>query len=80
MPSISCLPALLCQISVKEAAIVGGILAGYLAGYAEADEVGGWRAMYLAALPLAAVFGVGTVSGAWRGGGALPACCLCRTR
>uniref|UniRef100_A0A383VP60 Major facilitator superfamily (MFS) profile domain-containing protein n=1 Tax=Tetradesmus obliquus TaxID=3088 RepID=A0A383VP60_TETOB len=46
-------------ISLKEAMIVGGILAGYFAGYTFIDEVGGWRSMYGVAAPLALLLGVG---------------------
>ncbi|KAF6252911.1 general substrate transporter [Scenedesmus sp. NREL 46B-D3] len=46
-------------ISLKEAIIVGGILAGYFAGYTFIDEVGGWRSMYGMAAPLALLLGVG---------------------
>jgi MFS family permease len=49
-------------VSFKEAAIVGGILAGYAISYTYADAEGGWRAIYDAALPLAGVLGVGMVS------------------
>ncbi|KAI3424105.1 hypothetical protein D9Q98_009466 [Chlorella vulgaris] len=39
-------------ISLKEAFIVGGILAGYAASYVYIEQLGGWRWMYgLAALP-----------------------------
>jgi hypothetical protein len=40
---------------------VGGILAGYFAGYSFIDDVGGWRSMYGVAAPLALVLGVGMV-------------------
>ena len=33
-------------ISLKEALIVGGILAGYAIGYVAVEQVGGWRTMY----------------------------------
>eukprot|EP00879_Flechtneria_rotunda_P028264 GHRR01030361.1.p1 GENE.GHRR01030361.1~~GHRR01030361.1.p1 ORF type:complete len:511 (+),score=137.46 GHRR01030361.1:274-1806(+) len=46
-------------ISLKEAIIVGGILAGYYAGYLFINEVGGWRSMYGVAAPLAVLLGVG---------------------
>eukprot|EP00882_Tetradesmus_deserticola_P024091 GHRQ01026317.1.p2 GENE.GHRQ01026317.1~~GHRQ01026317.1.p2 ORF type:complete len:146 (-),score=34.38 GHRQ01026317.1:11-448(-) len=48
---------------LQEAIIVGGILAGYSAGYAFIDEVGGWRSMYGLAAPLALLLGVGMVRG-----------------
>ncbi|GAB4813293.1 hypothetical protein N2152v2_000339 [Parachlorella kessleri] len=48
-------------ISLKEAFIVGGILAGYAASYLFVEVDGGWRYMYgLAALP-AALLGAGMV-------------------
>jgi MFS family permease len=41
-------------ISLKEAFIVGGILAGYAASYVYVEQLGGWRWMYgLAAAPAA---------------------------
>eukprot|EP00775_Hariotina_reticulata_P005690 gene5690-5928_t len=46
-------------ISLKEAVIVGGILAGYFSGFQFIEEVGGWRSMYGVAAPLALVLGVG---------------------
>ncbi|KAF8072353.1 D-xylose-proton symporter [Scenedesmus sp. PABB004] len=49
-------------ISLKEAIIVGGILAGYGAGYVFADAVGGWRSIYGCAAPLALLLGVGMAS------------------
>eukprot|EP00878_Enallax_costatus_P029261 GHUV01031709.1.p1 GENE.GHUV01031709.1~~GHUV01031709.1.p1 ORF type:complete len:389 (+),score=104.35 GHUV01031709.1:962-2128(+) len=49
-------------ISLKEAMIVGGILAGYFSGYLFIDEVGGWRSMYGVAAPLALLLGVGMAS------------------
>jgi MFS family permease len=48
---------------LQEAIIVGGILAGYFAGYSFIDDVGGWRSMYGVAAPLALVLGVGMVRG-----------------
>lgn len=61
-------------ISLKEAAIVGGILLGYLAGYTFSEDVGGWRSIYACAAPLALVLGIGMVrararAGAGRGRG-----------
>jgi MFS family permease len=49
-------------ISLKEAIIVGGILAGYASGFWFIDAVGGWRSMYGVAAPLALLLGVGMVS------------------
>lgn len=49
-------------ISLKEAAIVGGILLGYLSSYWFIDNVGGWRNMYGLAIPLALTLGIGMVS------------------
>lgn len=49
-------------ISLKEAIIVGGILAGYFSGFQFIEEVGGWRSMYGVAAPLALLLGVGMVS------------------
>eukprot|EP00887_Chlorella_sp_A99_P006942 scaffold2.g6942.t1 len=46
-------------ISLKEAFIVGGILAGYATSYAFVDTVGGWRAMYGLAVVPALVLGAG---------------------
>jgi sugar porter (SP) family MFS transporter len=46
-------------ISLKEAFIVGGILAGYAIGYLFVEEVGGWRFMYGAGAPLAGVLAAG---------------------
>eukprot|EP00877_Chromochloris_zofingiensis_P011610 jgi/Chrzof1/6702/Cz19g06060.t1 len=46
-------------ISLKEAAIVGGILLGYLSSYWFIDNVGGWRNMYGLAIPLALTLGIG---------------------
>ncbi|KAL3683388.1 hypothetical protein R1sor_001410 [Riccia sorocarpa] len=46
-------------ISLKEALIVLGILLGYLVGSLEISTVGGWRLMFGAAVPLAAVMGLG---------------------
>ncbi|KAI8470339.1 MAG: general substrate transporter [Monoraphidium minutum] len=46
-------------ISLKEAAIVGGILLGYFTGYVFAEDVGGWRSIYGCAAPLAVVLGLG---------------------
>lgn len=46
-------------ISLKEAAIVGGILLGYLSSYLFIGHEGGWRDMYSFAAPLAIVLGVG---------------------
>lgn len=48
---------------MKEAAIVGGILGGYLVSYAVSEDVGGWREVYEAAVPAAAALAVGMVSG-----------------
>ncbi len=48
-------------ISLKEAAIVGGILAGYLSSYVFIGGEGGWRSMYGAAAPLALLLGIGMV-------------------
>lgn len=45
---------------------MGGILAGYFAGYTFIDEVGGWRSMYGVAAPLALLLGVGMVRGRGR--------------
>ena len=42
---------------------VGGILLGYLAGYAFSEDVGGWRSIYACAAPLALVLGIGMVRG-----------------
>lgn len=49
-------------ISLKEAMIVAGILAGYASGFWFVDAVGGWRSMYGVAAPLALLLGVGMVS------------------
>jgi sugar porter (SP) family MFS transporter len=46
-------------ISLKEAFIVGGILAGYAIGYLFVEEVGGWRFMYGAGAPLAGILAAG---------------------
>jgi sugar porter (SP) family MFS transporter len=46
-------------ISLKEAFIVGGILLGYLGGYFEIGEVGGWRWMYGLSAPAAVVMAAG---------------------
>lgn len=46
-------------ISLKEAAIVGGILLGYFTSYLFSEEVGGWRSIYACAAPLALALGVG---------------------
>lgn len=48
-------------ISVKEAAIVGGILLGYSLSYLFSDDVGGWRSMYEIVPALALVLGLGMV-------------------
>lgn len=42
-------------ISTKEAFIVGGILLGYVVSYLEISTLGGWRYIYGAAMPVAAV-------------------------
>lgn len=49
-------------ISLKEAIIVAGILAGYASGFWFIDAVGGWRSMYGVAAPLALLLGVGMAS------------------
>lgn len=46
-------------ISLKEAFIVGGILAGYAVGALTIDLVGGWRWMFGAAIPVALILGGG---------------------
>ncbi|KAG6557584.1 hypothetical protein Mapa_000860 [Marchantia paleacea] len=46
-------------ISLKEALIVLGILLGYLVGSLEISTVGGWRVMFGAAVPMAALMGLG---------------------
>ncbi|KAL4515024.1 hypothetical protein Ndes2526B_g03660 [Nannochloris sp. 'desiccata'] len=46
-------------ISLKEAFIVGGILAGYAIGYVFVEKVGGWRFMYGAGAPLAGILAAG---------------------
>ena len=56
-------------ISLKEAFIVGGILAGYSVSYLEVDAVGGWRWVYGAAVALAAVLAAGMVRLSCFGGG-----------
>ncbi|GBF98053.1 D-xylose-proton symporter-like chloroplastic [Raphidocelis subcapitata] len=49
-------------ISLKEAIIVGGILAGYFVSYVFAEEVGGWRSIYACAAPLALLLFAGVAT------------------
>ena len=46
-------------ISLKEAAIVGGILLGYLVASANVGEDGGWRTMFSTSIPLAMLTVIG---------------------
>ena len=50
------------QISLKEAAIVVGILSGYGVSYGLAGVAGGWRQIFDTAVPLAVALGAGMVS------------------
>lgn len=47
-------------VSLKEAFIVVGILAGYVIGYVLKDTLGGWKYMYGASSVVAAVMFIGT--------------------
>eukprot|EP00746_Dinoflagellata_sp_MGD_P073989 gnl/MRDRNA2_/MRDRNA2_29950_c0_seq2.p1 gnl/MRDRNA2_/MRDRNA2_29950_c0~~gnl/MRDRNA2_/MRDRNA2_29950_c0_seq2.p1 ORF type:complete len:444 (+),score=82.89 gnl/MRDRNA2_/MRDRNA2_29950_c0_seq2:44-1375(+) len=49
-------------VSLKEAAIVAGMVLGYVIGYALADVVAGWRFLYGVGFVLAIVYGIGV----WR--------------
>jgi sugar porter (SP) family MFS transporter len=51
-------------VALKEAAIVGGILLGYVAGAALAGEgdVGGWRSVYACACPFGAALAAGSLA------------------
>lgn len=46
-------------VSMKEAAIVFGMMLGYLVGWLAVGIVGGWRVMYCIGTPIAAIMGLG---------------------
>merc|ERR1719316_1888503 len=46
-------------VSLKEAAIVAGMVLGYVVGYALTEIVSGWRLVYGIGLVLAIIYGIG---------------------